>query len=195
MKHTIFSTSFLIAICLCGCTSNTHTSRTVSFHTPQTFGSRLIYKATKSATNGAIERPAPSEQNLTGLSRLKDLGNELLVDLGGIAISLTTEDGDYIDGLYFDPATFRSKQTTAYKKWRSILKSPRNCRLAEMFESEFSGGSILSLIALPSSLKQSSAARKRPLGCLVLPRVWTYFSTRSQNNSDLPGKRHTRICN
>ena len=163
MKKFKYSIHFFLLLLGCiSCSSNT--SRRVAFNQPETFGSRLLFKATKSATNGVIERPAPSEETLKGLSRLKDLGNELLTDLGGISISLETDDKEYIEGLYFDPITFRAKQTSAYKKWRATLKNPRNCRISEMFESEFEGNHLLSLFALPSSIRVNPTAKKKPIG-------------------------------
>ncbi len=122
-----------------------------------------------------IDMPSPSEQSLIGLARLKDLGTELLTDLGGISIALKTSDGGQIEGLYFDPTIFRRKQTAVYKKWRTILKSPRNCRLAEMLESEFGDNNLLSLVALPDSLKILPAAKKRPIGVMILPEYGLTF--------------------
>ncbi len=175
MELIKLSITFFLAFGLFGCQTASRTTSSVSFPTSTTFGSRLLFKATKSATNGVIERPSPSEEALTGLARIKDLGGELLSDLGGISILLETEDHDTLEAFYFDPKEFRAKQTSAYKKWRSILKSPRNCRLSEMFESEFSGGTMLSLISLPNSLHQLPNAKKRPMGILILPEYGLSF--------------------
>ena len=175
MRPIKFSIPFLLALGLWGCTTKPHTTSYITFPTSTTFGSRLLFKATKSATNGVIERPSPSEETLVGLARIKDLGSELLGDLGGVSILLETEDHDTLEAFYFDPAEFRAKQTTAYKKWFSILKSPRNCKLSEMFESEFSGGTMLSLLSLPRSLSFLPNAKKRPIGVLVLPEYGLSF--------------------
>lgn len=173
MKKLKFSIPFCLLLVFNSC--STTSSRHVSFQKPETFGSRLFYSATKSATNGVIERPSPSEETLKGLARLKDLGNELLTDLGGIYISLEIGNRKYIEGLYFDPVTFRAKQTSAYKKWRNILKNPKNCRLAEMYESEFSGNHLLSLFSIPGSIRTHPVAKKKPMGVLVLPEYGLTF--------------------
>src|SRR3989338_3176344 len=101
MKLTKFSISFLLAFGLLGCGSKSQTSSRISFPTPTTFGSRLLFNVTKSATNGVIERPSPSEEALIGLARIKDLVNELLSDLGGISITLKTDDHDFLEAFYF----------------------------------------------------------------------------------------------
>ncbi len=176
MKLLKFSIIFLLAFGFLGCaTKPSSTTSVITFPSSTTFGSRLLYNATKSAAGGVIERPSPSEDSLVGLARIKDLGNELLSDIGGISIILETEDHETLEGFYFDPKEFRARQMSAYKKWRSILKSPRNCRLSEMFESEFSGGTMLSLLSLPNSLHTLANAKRRPLGVLVLPEYGLSF--------------------
>lgn len=171
----ILARSLIFFLILTGCTSTTHTRRHVTFQTPQTFGSRLIYQATKSAASTTFNLSSPSEKEVIGLARLKDLGTELLTDLGGIIIHLRTEDGGQIEGIYFDPAQYRAKQATAYKKWYNILKLPRNCRLAEIFESEFSGRSMCSLVSLPPKLPFHPIAKQKSIGVLVLPEYGLTF--------------------
>lgn len=174
MQKLLLSISFCFILPLFNsCSTNSH--KHVSFNQPETIGSRLLYNAKKSATNGVIDLPAPSEDTLKGLARLKDLGNELLTDLGGISIKLETEDHHFIEGLYFDPQMFRARQLSAYKKWRNILKNPRNCRLAEMYESEFEQNHLLSLFALPKTITMDQRSRKKPIGVLALPEYGLSF--------------------
>lgn len=93
--------------------------------------------------------------------RLKEVAREFLKDIGGeeVAISPT------IRGFYFNPKNFQKREITAYKKWRPLFAKPKNCKLAEMFQIDYEGVSLLALFSLP----KTHSVKKDSVTALLLP--------------------------
>jgi hypothetical protein len=107
--------------------------------------------------------------HLSGQNRLIDLGREFFQDIGGVEIDIPSEEGFSLKGFYFDPKRFRQMEGATYKKWRQKFNEPRNGKLAEMFEIDFSGQSLATLFSLPRTVLPLSETKKKPLGIFILP--------------------------
>lgn len=162
--------SLLLPLIFAGCAQKLIHTQEVSFREPRTLQERLVYNASKGTVTTWIH-PATSETllNLTGYNRLKDLGKEFLKDLGGESIQISTEDNAILYGMYFDPKIYRQCQKAAFKKWRIKLAEPKNCKLSQIYEVNYRGNSIPTMLSLPKNVQPLGVTKKRPLGVLCLP--------------------------
>ena len=160
----------LVATLLISCAHKPIRSYEVAFREPETFAEKTFYNVTKGATITWIHPgTSPTLMNLTGYKRLKDLGKEFLVDIDGEKVCIEADDGAYIEGMYFDPNTYRSRQTEVYKKWRKLFAVPKNCKLAQIFEVDFISNTLSSFFSFPRNVRPFSIAKRRPVGVLCLP--------------------------
>lgn len=88
--------------------------------------------------------------------RLKEISREFLQDIGGEEVVISPT----LKGTYFNPKNFQKSEISAYKKWRKLFAVPKNCTLAEMYQIDYQGTSLLSLFSLPKThtIKKDSAA-------------------------------------
>lgn len=173
MKLTSYFDKFFFVLPLLflpSCAQKQIHSQEVAFREPRTLQERVVYNASKGTVTTWIH-PATSETllHLTGYSRLKDLGKEFLKDIGGEPIQISTEDNAVLLGMYFDPKVYRKEQGKAFKKWRIKLAEPKNCKLSQIFEVNYRGHTIATLLSLPKNVQPIKAAKKRPLGMVCLP--------------------------
>jgi hypothetical protein len=94
--------------------------------------------------------------HVTNTKRLKEVSREFLQDIGGEEVVISPS----LKGYYFHPKKFQKNEISAYKKWRKLFAVPKNCTLAEMFQIDYQGISLLSLFSLPKThtLKKDSVA-------------------------------------
>lgn len=108
---------------------------------------------------------APIEK-VIGLSRQRDTGKDFLRDIGGVSLEESYEDGEKVDGFYFDPELFKKKETSAYKKWRTLFKEAKNGRLSQIFDVDYQGTNLTGLLHLPDYLR---ASKPKDKGVLIFP--------------------------
>lgn len=107
-------------------------------------------------------------QHLRGKHRLKDVGRDFLKDIGGVSVQIPTEYGA-LEGMYFSPELFHEKETAAYKKWKKLFAAPKNVRLSQIYEINFTAHTLPGLFSLPRMIKPSKKAKERTMGVLCLP--------------------------
>ncbi|MBM3193105.1 MAG: hypothetical protein FJZ59_02585 [Chlamydiae bacterium] len=97
-----------------------------------------------------------SLSHVANTKRLKEVSREFLQDIGGEEVAISPS----LKGTYFNPKKFQKNEISAYKKWRKLFAIPKNCTIAEMYQIDYQGISLLSLFSLPKThtIKKDSAA-------------------------------------
>jgi hypothetical protein len=110
---------------------------------------------------GQNANDSASIKSTYGVKRLKDVARDFLTDIGAEEVYLENE----LIGYYFNPDVFELKQHTAYTKWRKLFAKPKNCKLSEIYQINFSNDNLISLF----SIKKTSVSRNQAKAAVIFP--------------------------
>lgn len=156
---------FLAIVAFASCTSKTIKTRDFSFSEPETIIEKAYYHAMKPLVFSQASL-LDSNQSLSqiGLERIKLQSSQLLTDLGGKTFSINGT-----DAIYLDPNLSRKQHFNTYAKWKTILKQPKQSKLAEATGVNFDGDSLTTLFSLPKNVRQLHKIKKSPKALLYFP--------------------------
>ncbi len=129
---------------------------TLNFQGPSSCFTRTIYWLTRPAMLlGLYPLHYPSLLRLpfVALAQTPAQSHELMRDIGGERIFITTQAGTRLSAFYFDPREFQSKQEAAFKKWKARFDEPAYAKLAEVLEINREGTTLQHLLRLPDEVK------------------------------------------